>query len=113
MEQRAFARFSVELPITFSGNGLAGGGLVTGLSAKGCTVVSDDLVQPGTSLVLSFQLPEQYTPLKVDLAMVIWTEGCECGLEFRRLRLEEKTRLQRFLTALEHRAQGGGYRQAG
>lgn len=113
MERREFARYAVELPLSFSGSGVAGGGLVAGLSAHGCTVVSDELLQPTTSLVLSIQLPEQSAPLRVDLADVRWADGRDCGLEFRRLRLEEKQRLQRFLGALEKKARSGDYRQAG
>ncbi len=113
MDKREAMRFPVELPFSFSGTGAAGGGLVSGLSAHGCTVVSDDLLQPGTALVLSIQLPDQGVPLKVDLAEVRWAAGRESGLEFRRLRLEERTRLQRFLGALQKKAQGPGYRQTG
>lgn len=112
MDKRIYARFAVELPVTLSGQGVAGGGLVSGLSARGCTVVSDELIQAGTSLALHIQLPEQYAPLKVDLAEVRWAQGREFGLEFVRLRLEEKARLQRFISALLRQSEGGGSRQA-
>jgi PilZ domain len=112
MEKREFARVVVELPISFSGNGLAGGGLVSGLSPRGCMLASDELILPGATLALHIQLPDQYAPLKVDLAEVRWAQGRECGLEFVRLRLEEKQRLGRFLSALQ-RAKGGGFRQTG
>jgi hypothetical protein len=100
MERREFPRVAVELPVSFSGGGVAGGGLVSGLSARGCTVVSDELILPGTTLALHIQLPEQYAPLKVDLAEARWAQGRECGLEFMRVRLEDKERLLRFLSAL-------------
>jgi len=100
MERREYPRVAIQLPVSLSSSGVAGGGLVTGLSARGCTVVSDELIQTGTSLALHIQLPEQYAPLKVDLAEVRWAQGREFGLEFTRLRLEEKTRLHRFLGAL-------------
>ncbi|MBI5411474.1 MAG: PilZ domain-containing protein [Nitrospirae bacterium] len=112
MERREFARVAVELPLSLSGNGMAGGGLISGLSARGCTLVSDELILPGTTLALRIQLPTQSVPLKVDLAEVRWAQGRECGLEFLRLRLEEKKRLRRFLSALQ-RAQGGGFQQTG
>ncbi|MBI4401419.1 MAG: PilZ domain-containing protein [Nitrospirae bacterium] len=112
MEKREFARVAVELPVSFSGNGVAGGGLVSGLSSRGCTVVSDELILPGTTCALHIQLPAQSAPLKVDLAEVRWAQGRECGLEFVRLRLEEKQRLGRFLSSLQ-RSKGGGFRQTG
>lgn len=110
MERRGCARCAVELPVTVSGSGVAGGGLVSDLSVRGCKVVCDELIQAGTSLALHIQLPEQYAPLKVDLAEVRWAQGREFGLEFVRLRLEEKVRLQRLLSSLQ-RSQGGGLQQ--
>jgi len=76
-------------------------------------VISDDLIQAGTSLALHIQLPGQYAPLKVDLAEVRWAQGREFGLEFVRLRLEEKARLQRFISALVRKAEGGGFKHTG
>ncbi len=113
MDKRIYARFAVELPVSLSGQGVAGGGLVSGLSARGCTVVSDELILAGTSLALHIQLPEQYAPLKVDLAEVRWAQGREFGLEFVRLRLEEKARLQRFISALLRQSKSGGFRHTG
>jgi hypothetical protein len=39
--------------------------------------------------------------LKVDLAEVRWATGRDAGLEFLRLRLEEKLRLQGFIRAVQ------------
>ncbi len=74
---------------------------MSSLSRIGCTVVSGENVQPGTYLVLRLHLPEEYSPLKVDLAVVRWATGSEFGVEFMRLRTEEKERLQRLVTSLE------------
>jgi hypothetical protein len=112
MDKREFARFAVELPVSFSGSGIAGGGMVSGLSAHGCTMVSDELILAGVTLALRIQLPEQYAPLKIDLAEVRWASGREYGLEFARLRLEEKERLERFTGALMRKDAGGDFRHA-
>ena len=101
MEKRRFERFEVQLPLSFSGKEIAGGGLVTGLSQKGCTVLSDEAVRPNTFLALHLQLPEQYMPLRVEVAEVRWAGASSFGLEFRHLRAEEQERLQRFMTWLE------------
>ncbi len=103
MEQRKAPRFPVglPLPISFAGHEVAGGGFVSSLSREGCTVVSDENVQPGTYLVLRLHLPEEYSPLKVDLAVVRWATGWGFGAEFIRLRREERERLQRLVTSLE------------
>ncbi len=89
MEQRKALRFAVGLPISFSSDEVAGGGVVFSLSRVGCTVLSGENVQPGTYLILRLHLPEEYSPLKVDLAVVRWATGWEFGAEFTRLRREE------------------------
>ncbi len=101
MEHSEAPRFPVGLPISFSSDEVAGGGFLSSLSREGCTVVSDENVQPGTYLVLRLHLPEEYSPLKVDLAVVRWATGLEFGAEFMRLRTEERERLQRLVTSLE------------
>ncbi len=101
MEQRKALRFAVGLPISFSSDEVAGGGVVFSLSRVGCTVFSGENVQPGTYLVLRLHLPEEYSPLKVDLAVVHWATGWEFGTEFIRLRTEERERLKRLVTSLE------------
>jgi hypothetical protein len=112
MERRERARVAVALPASFSGGSVAGGGLVTELSAGGCTLVSEELLLGGTTLVLTIHLPEQALPLRVDLAEVRWADGRTNGLKFRRLRLEEKQRLRQLL-ALLGRKEGRDFRRAG
>jgi hypothetical protein len=94
MKKREVVRVAVELGVSFSGGGMSGGGLLSGLSTRGCTIMSDELILPGTKLALQIQLPAQYAPLKIDLAEVRWAQGHECGFEFQRLRLEEKQRFR-------------------
>jgi PilZ domain len=106
-DKREFARVAVKLPVTFSGEDLAGGGMTAGISVHGCTLVTEDLLLAGNTVALHIVLPAQSEPLKVDLAEVRWAEGEDCGLEFVRLRLQEKQRLNRFLNALQKRSKGG------
>ncbi len=101
MDKRKLPRYEVQLPLSFSGDEVAGGGVVTSLSKEGCTVASEELVQPHAFLALHLQLPEQYAPLKVEVAEVRWVSGMGFGLEFIQLRAEERERLQRFIKILE------------
>lgn len=101
MDNRESPRFAVELPISFSGNEVAGGGIVSSLSNEGCTVGSDENVQPGTYLVLHIHLAEQYSPLDIELAVVRWSTEREFGLEFLRMAAQERHRLLHILTSLE------------
>jgi hypothetical protein len=101
VEKRKVPRYEVQLPVSFSGNDVARGGLVTNLSTEGCTVASEELVLPHTFLALRLQLLEQYEPLKVEVAEVRWASGLGFGLEFIQLRAEEQERLQRFIKMLK------------
>ena len=80
---------------------MAGGGVVTSLSKEGCAVTSEEMVPPYTFLALHLQLPEQYVPLRVEVAEVRWVSGVGFGLEFLQLRTEEQERLQRYIKTLE------------
>jgi hypothetical protein len=105
-EKREFARIAVKLPVTFSGEDVAGGGLTSGLSVHGCTLITEELLLAGNALAVHIQLPAQSQPLKVDVAEVRWGQAGEFGLEFVRLPLQEKQRLNKFIKALEKRFMG-------
>ncbi|MGH7233807.1 MAG: PilZ domain-containing protein [Nitrospiraceae bacterium] len=110
MVQRQSLRFHVQLPTSFSGNRERGSGLITELSLAGCSMISEDAVRRGATLVLHVQLPAEDAPLKLE-ASVQWADGPRFGLEFSRLRLEEKQRLIHFMGALE-RAEANRVRRA-
>ncbi len=101
LERRKFTRFEVEIPLSFSGKEVVGGGLVTSLSKEGCSVMSEEPMRPKTVLALHLQLPEQYAPMRVEVAEVRWVSASGFGVEFRHLRAEEQERLRRFITWLE------------
>ncbi len=101
MDKRESSRFAVELPISFSGVEVSGGGIVSSLSNEGCTVRSDENVRPGTYLVLHIHLSEQYSPMEIELAEVRWSTGGEFGVEFLRLASQERERLHGLVASLE------------
>jgi hypothetical protein len=101
VEKRKSVRYEVQLPLSFSGNEVAGGGLVTSLSKKGCSVTSEEPGRANTFLALHLQLPEQYAPLRVEVAEVRWSSGSGFGLAFMHLRAEEEERMRRFISWLE------------
>jgi hypothetical protein len=104
MEQPRSSRFAVQLPTSFSSNHGAGSGLVCELSETGCSVTCEECVNVGSSLVLHIQLPGDDIPLKAD-GSVRWINGMTLGLQFQRLRLEEKRRLVHFIGALARAAE--------
>ncbi len=102
MERREAVRYEVELPFSFSGSEVAGGGIVTSLSRDGCAVKSDESVPAHAFIALRVQLPEPNAPLKVEVAQVRWTNMSSFGLEFIHLHAEELERLQRFILWLRN-----------
>ncbi len=74
---------------------------MSSLAYEGCTVRSDENVQPGTYLVLHIHLSEQYSPMEIELAEVRWSTGREFGVEFREMASQERQRLLQILKSLE------------
>lgn len=101
MEQRKNQRFDFQLPVSFSGSGAAGGGLITNLSTEGCAIESKEPVHPTTFLALSLRLPEHSSSVRVESAEVRWANARGFGLRFIHLRTEEQARFQRFIQVLE------------
>lgn len=101
MERRETLRYEVELPLSFSGNEIAGGGIVTSLSKEGCAVKSEESVPAHSFVALRVQLPEPNAPLKIEVAQVRWTNMSAFGLEFVHLHAEELERLHRFILWLQ------------
>ena len=101
MESRKYARFQVELECSFSGDHTAGDGQVVDLSMGGSKVRSDATVPTGAYLELRVYLPQQDSPLKIDLAVARWSIGRECGLEFIRLQPEQQERLHQLVQGFE------------
>ncbi len=101
MDKRRFIRFKVHLPIAFSGYKSTGQGTVVNLSRGGCGVDGEQKVKRGSYLRLRLTLSEQEAPLVVDWAAVRWAMGRAFGLEFLRMRSQERERLRRFLSTLE------------
>ncbi len=105
MDRRKDPRLAVPLPIAFSGDEVAGEGLVSSISKKGCTVVSIEKVQPGALLDLRIQLPEDDSPMEVGLAIVRWSRGERWGLEFLIMHPDEQDRLFSFVHPLPMKLQ--------
>ncbi len=102
MELRTNPRYPIHCPIVFSGDdNTIGHGTVVKLSSGGWRVRSDTQPRPGTYLALHVLLPDEASPMEVDLAAVRWAWGREFGLEFIRMRSEEQERLHHFVKTLE------------
>ena len=105
MELRAHPRIPVDLPVFFATPDSEGTGVKKGsmfnLSVGGCAVESVTTVETGTDIALFIQVPHQDTTIKVDQSAVRWVRFGEFGLEFLRLRPEERERLHLLLTTVQ------------
>ena len=100
---RAYHRFPLFYPVIFGGAPFVGEGILTNLSLMGCSVMSDREVLCGSEVRVSVLLPNQMPVLSIDLGTIKWVQGHEFGVEFLRLPIEARQRLNSMLrTELIH-----------
>ena len=103
MENRKCSRYPLICPIAFSGDHMAGEGLVVNLSAQGCLIGTHENAKERTSLTLRVSLPDEASPMMIDQAVVRWSMEREFGVEFIHMQPEDQARLSRFVRTLETR----------
>jgi c-di-GMP-binding flagellar brake protein YcgR len=101
MEGRKHTRFAVQLPVSFSGDQISDGGTILNVSAEGCAITSDTVAGVAVYLQMTMQLREREEPIQVDLAAVRWVAATRFGVEFIKIRPEERERLKMFVKMLE------------
>jgi PilZ domain len=94
---RVYPRFPLFYPVIFGGAPFVGEGILSNLSLMGCSVMCDREVLCGSDVRVSVLLPHQTPALSIDLGTIKWVQGCEFGVEFLRLPLETRQRLNRML----------------
>ncbi|MEK6761115.1 MAG: PilZ domain-containing protein [Nitrospirota bacterium] len=94
---RTYHRFPLFYPVIFGGAPFVGEGILSNLSLMGCSVMCDREVLCGSDVRVSVLLPHQTPALSIDLGTIKWVRGCEFGVEFLRLPLEARQRLNRML----------------
>ena len=90
---RTYHRFPLHYPVIFGGAPFVGEGILTNLSMMGCSVLCDREVLCGCEVRVSVLLPNQTAALSIDLGTVKWVQGEQFGVEFLRLPLEARLRL--------------------
>ena len=94
---RTYHRFPLFYPVIFGGAPFVGEGILSNLSLMGCSVMCDREVLCGSDVRVSVLLPDQTPALSIDLGTIKWVQGCQFGVEFLRLPLETRQRLNRTL----------------
>ena len=90
---RTYPRFPFHCPVIFGGTSFIGEGILTNLSLMGCSVLCDRELLRGSDVRVSVLLPDQPSALPIDLGTVKWVQGHQFGVEFLRLPLEARQRL--------------------
>ena len=94
---RTYHRFPLFYPVIFGGAPFVGEGILTDLSLKGCSVKCDREVLCGSNVRVSVLLPNQTPALSINLGTIKWVQGHQFGVEFLRLPLEARQRLNNTL----------------
>ena len=103
MVARKHPRFSVQVPVIFSGNH-RGSGVCTDLSRGGCCVErSTASVEMGKQLTARLYIVLRDAPLQVRTAMVRWSIESRFGLQFMSIEAKDKQRLKRYIDNLSIR----------
>ncbi len=95
MDQRRHQRVSVRFHSSFSSvNRVEGEGHVVDLSLRGCGILTQAAVHPGTTLTVRMHQAPDEAALTVQQAVVRWCRNGRIGLEFVTLQPDEWVRLQ-------------------
>lgn len=90
---RTYHRFPLYYPVIFGVAPFVGEGMLTNLSLMGCSVLCDREVLCGSDVRVSVLLPNQTSALSIDLGTIKWVQGHQFGVEFLRLPIEARQRL--------------------
>ncbi|MEO5956454.1 MAG: PilZ domain-containing protein [Nitrospiraceae bacterium] len=94
---RTYHRFPLFYPVIFGGAPFVGEGVLTDLSLMGCSVMSDREVLCGSDVRVSVLFPNHPQALSIELGKIKWVKDHEFGVEFLRLPLEARQRLNNTL----------------
>jgi len=90
---RTYHRFPLHYPVVFGGAPFVGEGVLNNLSLMGCSILCDREVLCGSEVRVSVLLPNQTPALSIELGTIKWVQGEQFGVEFLRLPLQARQRL--------------------
>ncbi len=100
IDKRQYQRFAIRLPVSFSSDQAEGTGTVTDISMGGCGLETDAQLSTGALLQLHLRIADQEPPVTVEAAAVRSVRAKFVGVQFLRVRPEEKERLSQFVREL-------------
>lgn len=97
MKPRYRQRVQIESRAVFSIGFLTGQGRVLDLTIPGCLMESSLPVKGGDSMQLKLFLSGSKVPLCVSEGVVRWVNGTRCGVEFVKMREQDRQQLNQFV----------------
>jgi PilZ domain len=96
-DSRDYQRLRRNFPFTMVCDGTTVTGWVCEIFTNGCILQAQTPMRLGQTIGLELQIPNLHDPIVIDAAVVRNTTGERSRLEFLRLRLPERRRLQSFI----------------
>lgn len=92
--ERKTPRFHTQVRIFFTAGASEGEGVVLDMSKGGCRVQCETDIAPGAEIEAQIYFPDYEWPLKIQRAVVRWTNGDVFGVEFLDMLPAQKSRLR-------------------
>jgi len=99
-DRREYERLPVNFSATFAAGAVRGAGTVLDISMGGCSFSTEAPLEDGNLLYLELQLPNQATPVDVEVAALRSFRTTHASVEFLRFERGERERLQEFIRGL-------------
>lgn len=100
-DMKAYHRGLYRLPLTYPAmycvTSSVGEGMISNLSAMGCSIETDEPLFRDQQLALRLLLPDKGGSLPIDAAQVKWVNGTRAGVEFVQVEREANLRLHSFI----------------
>lgn len=94
---RGLYRLLLTYPAMYCVASTVGEGVITNLSAMGCSLETDEPLVPHQPLALRLLLPDKTGSLPIDAAEVKWVSGRRAGVAFLQVEREANLRLHSFV----------------
>lgn len=99
-DKRQYQRLLTQIPVSFTGEQIAGEGLTRDISMGGCGLESKTYAPTGTLLQVHLSFVDQEPPVMVEAAAVRMSRANVLGIEFLRLSSQERNRLAQYIREL-------------
>ncbi|HEY6084601.1 MAG TPA: PilZ domain-containing protein [Nitrospira sp.] len=95
--QRGLYRLPVTYPVMYCIVSTVGEGMITNLSALGCTIETSEPLPMDRGVALRLLLPDRHESLPIKLAHIRWVKGNRAGIEFTQMDRTANLRLHSFV----------------